>query len=51
MYHPQTGALLNPKYDKRQVARLLRQIEGLCQRRFLTDDFTNREIAELQSAL
>ena len=42
---PKPGA--KPKYNERQVANLLRQIERLYQEWYLTDDFTNREIAKV----
>lgn len=36
-----------PKYSKRQVAGLVRQIERLYQEWYLTDDFANRKLAEI----
>jgi hypothetical protein len=40
-----------PRFSKRQVQGLMRQIERLYQEWYLTDDFANREIAELEVAL
>jgi len=40
-----------PKYNKRQVANLMRQIERLYQEWFLTDDFANRKLAEVDPTL
>jgi hypothetical protein len=40
-----------PKFTRRQVQGRLRQIERLYQEWYLTDDFANREIAELEAAL
>jgi hypothetical protein len=46
---PKPGA--KAKYSERQVANLIRQIERLYQEWYLTDDFTNRKIAEVKPAL
>jgi len=46
---PKPGA--KPKYSERQVANLLRQIERLYQEWYLTDDFTNRQIAKVKPDL
>ncbi|MBC8873952.1 MAG: PPC domain-containing protein [Planctomycetes bacterium] len=46
---PKPGA--KPKYNERQVANLLRQIERLYQEWYLTDDFANREIAKVKPEL
>ena len=46
---PKPGA--KPKYSERQVANLIRQIERLYQDWYLTDDFTNRKIAEVKPPL
>jgi len=43
---PRPGA---PKYTEKQVAGRIRQIERLYQEWLLTDDFANREIAQLKS--
>lgn len=43
---PKPGA--KPKYSERQVANLLRQLERLYQEWYLTDDFTNRKVAEIK---
>ena len=46
---PKPGA--KAKYSERQVTNLLRQIERLYQEWYLTDDFTNRKIAEVKPPL
>jgi len=43
---PKPGA--KPKYSERQVTNLLRQLERLYQDWYLTDDFTNRKVAEIK---
>ena len=47
------AAVKKPKYKftKRQVARLVTGIERLYQQWMLTDEFTNRKLAELETAL
>ena len=44
---PERASEEKAKYSEKQIAGLVRQIERLYQEWFLTDDFTNRKLAEI----